>query len=154
MRGTDFNKGDLVLIVGAGETPVQGLVQEIVSQNIVKVKTTTGVRMIFKTGLRMLKRARKEVMVICEAATAKCAEMGCPHGKAHVAGVLGNCSHDRFKCQRSNVTGVTKKVRCKKVGPYCDCLDVKHNDAPKEDVNCILPQPDPNCKKCGGGGYV
>lgn len=115
MRGTDFNKGDLVLIVGSDSTPVQGLVEEIVSQSIVKVRTTTGTRTIFKTGLRLLKKARKQVMLICEAATEKCAAMGCPHAKAHEAGVLGDCGHTRFRCQRSNVTGVTKKIRCRKV---------------------------------------
>lgn len=37
---------------------------------------------------------------------------------------------------------------------YCDCLDIRFNDAPKEDVRCIIPQPDPDCEKCGGSGYV
>lgn len=37
---------------------------------------------------------------------------------------------------------------------YCDCLDVKFNDASREDVQSILPQPDPDCPKCGGSGYV
>ena len=37
---------------------------------------------------------------------------------------------------------------------YCECLDEKFNDGPKEDAASILPQPDPDCKKCGGDGYV
>lgn len=36
---------------------------------------------------------------------------------------------------------------------YCDCLDTKFNNGPKEDTASILPQPDPDCKKCGGTGY-
>jgi len=38
--------------------------------------------------------------------------------------------------------------------PYCDCLDTKFNTGPKEDVASILPEPDPNCTRCGGEGYV
>jgi len=109
-----FSKGDLVLIV-AGDAPVQAVVEKMTSPRIVEVRTSIGTQRIFSSGLRLIKKASKEVLVICEAATDKCAEMGCPHGKPHVSGVLGDCSHTRFKCQRSHVTGVTRKIRCKKV---------------------------------------
>lgn len=38
--------------------------------------------------------------------------------------------------------------------PYCDCLDIKFNDVSKEDVASNIPQPDPNCAKCDGSGYL
>lgn len=36
---------------------------------------------------------------------------------------------------------------------YCDCLDIKYNNMPKEEVACILPQPNPNCPRCKGTGF-
>jgi len=47
---------DLVLIVGADDMPVQGVVVEIMSPSIAKVKTTTGVRTIFMSALHVLNR--------------------------------------------------------------------------------------------------
>jgi len=47
-----FKIDDLVLIVGADPEPVQGVVEDIHSQNIVKVRTATGVRLIFTSALR------------------------------------------------------------------------------------------------------
>lgn len=37
---------------------------------------------------------------------------------------------------------------------FCDCLDTKFSTNPREDVACIIPQPNPECKKCGGSGYL
>ena len=108
MIETEFNKGDLVLIINEGSTSIQGLVEEIVSTTIVKVRTTTGTRNIFKTGLRLLKAADNTATgKRCEAATMKCEQLGCRHSKVHTG---GNCGHARFTCP---YTVVAKKVRCR-----------------------------------------
>jgi len=52
---------DLVLIVGAEKAPVQGVVTEIQSDNIAKVRTATGTRIIFVSGLRVVRRNGEEM---------------------------------------------------------------------------------------------
>lgn len=52
-------------------------------------------------------------MKICEKATEQCMAWGCPHGRPHLT--IADCSHERFLCQRSELTGVTRKIRCGKI---------------------------------------
>jgi len=94
-----FNKGDLVLIVGADTLPVQGVVVERIGISIVKVLTTAGTRTIYESGLRLIKRAAKVTLKVCEAATDLCRQMECPHAVPH-EGEAWDCGHTRFNCQR------------------------------------------------------
>lgn len=57
MRSTchgEFQVEDLVLILKEGETPVQGVIVDIVSDKIAKVRTTCGVRSMFISSLRLI----------------------------------------------------------------------------------------------------
>ena len=51
-------------------------------------------------------------MNICEKANELCMRMGCPHGRPHEK--IADCSHTRFRYQRSDITKVPKLIRCRK----------------------------------------
>lgn len=50
---------DLVLITGAGETPVQGVVESVESERIAKVRTSAGTQTTFISGLRVINGGEK-----------------------------------------------------------------------------------------------
>ena len=42
---------------------------------------------------------------------------------------------------------------------YCDCIDTKFDDTTIEqlksdEIRQLIPQPDPDCLKCKGTGYI